>query len=262
MKLFVTPSRWGSLVAGCPKVPSLFSAKNPEVWAVNRDGSPDISAFGPFASVHHPATFEFFAGSLEKLFSIAPVEGIIWDEVKGLSSRDYSPAAQKALQDKNIDDVNVHIDAKAAFFERVNAEALKFRPDCMMSMFVFGHLKGYTVERLAAISNLNCFGLDGRPYRSEDGGGNDSGKTAAHKLLLDHAPLFIETAHANGKWAFMLIENHAMSSRDIDIMEQRLPEVLELDVEHVCYYYYPRSVSEADRAMNVLKKELRNVKRN
>lgn len=256
MQLFVTPSRWGSLVAGCPKVPSIFSSSEPDVWALREDGRPCLS-FGPIASVHHPATFEFFVSSLERVFSIAPIGGIIWDEPKALLQRDYSQAARDALKGREIDDRDVHTDSQAKFFERVNAEALRMNPKLDVSMFVYGHLDGYVVERCASISNMHAFGLDGRPYRSTDGGGSDSGGAVAGKLLCDHGPYFIETAHRANKKAFMLIENHAMAPRDIDLMDKRMPEVLGLGAEHLCYYYYPRSVSEPDRAMQVLAKHLR-----
>ena len=256
IQLFITPSRWGSLVAGCPKVPSIFSSSRPEVWALQKDGKPWLF-FGPIASVHHPATFEFFVSSLERILSLAPVKGIIWDEAKALRQHDYSTAARRALKDKDIDNLDVHTDSQADFFERVNAEALKMRPELNISMFVYGNLNGYPVERCSQIRNLNAFGLDGRPYRSTDHGGNDSGKSVAVKLLCEHGPYFVQAAHKANKKAFMLIENHAMTPRDVDIMDKRLPEILALGAEHICYYYYPRSVSEPDRAMNVLAKHLR-----
>ncbi len=254
MQLFVTPSRWGSLIAGCPKVPSLFSSCRPEVWALQNDGTAS-TAFGPMASVHHPATFDFFVSSLEKLFSIAPVGGVIWDEPKALRKHDCSRAAREALKDQDIDDINVHTDAQADFFERVNTEALRMNPGLDISMFVFGHLSGYVVERCASISNLHAFGLDGRPFRATDTGENDSGKPAT-KLLCDQGPYFVEVAHKANKKAFILVENLAMSPGHVSIMDKRMPEILGLGAEHICYYYYPRSVSDPDQAMRVLGKHL------
>lgn len=255
IQLWVTPSRWGSLVAGCPKVPSIFSSCDSEVWSRKEDGTPHLF-MGPIASVHHPRTLEFFVESLECLFKIAPVGGIIWDEPKALERKDYSPAAREALRDQDIEDVNVHINAQAGFFDKVNAEALKIQPDLRTAMFLYGHLTGYAVECCSRIPHLDEFGLDGRPYRLADGGGNDSGTTMAKKTLIDHGPRFRDLAHANGKGAYMLIENHALATPDIDLMDKRLPEVLALGFEHVCYYYYPRSVGEPERAMEVLGKHL------
>lgn len=255
MKLYMTPSRWGSLVAGCPKVPSTFSSSRPEVWSLKKDGTPHLF-MGPLASVHHPATLEFFVDAMEQALSLAPISGIIWDEPKALEKKDTSPMALEALKGKDVEDINVHIDAQADFFDQVNQAARTLRPDLDISMFVYGHLEGYLVDRLARIPSLNSFGLDGRPYRKEDGGGSDSGIQEPTKFLCDQGPRFIEAAHRHGKDAFMLIENHAMKAQDIDLMDQRLPEVLALGAEHICYYYYPRSVTEPDRAMQVIAKHL------
>jgi len=256
MQLYITPSRWGSLIAGCPKVPSIFSSSRPEVWSLKENGSPWLF-LGPVASVHHPATLEFFVTSLNKCLSLAPISGIIWDEPKALLQCDHSPVAARALQGKDIWNPDVHTDAQADFFDKVNVEALKTNPTLNISMFIYGHIEGYPVERLAQIPSLHDFGLDGRPYRKTDGGGSDSGIMNPTKFLCDQGPTFIDAAHRNSKNAFMLIENHAMKAKDIDLMDQRLPEVLELGAEHICYYYYPRSVSEPDRAMRVLAKHLK-----
>jgi hypothetical protein len=62
MKVFAIASRWGGLVAGSPKVPSLFSVTHPETWILKKDGTPHFwpSNSGVISSVHHPATQEFF----------------------------------------------------------------------------------------------------------------------------------------------------------------------------------------------------------
>ncbi len=255
MKLFITPSRWGSLIAGCPKVPSIFSSCRPEVWSLKEDGSPNLF-MGPVASVHHPATLEFFADSLEKTLAIAPISGIVWDEPKALLQKDFSPMAKAALQERDIQDPDVHADAQADFFHQVNLAARAMDPSLDISLFIYGHIDGYVVDRLARIPSLSSFGLDGRPYRKSDGGGSDSGIQEPTKFLCDQGPRFIDSAHRHQKDAFMLIENHAMKARDIDLMDQRLPEVLALGAEHICYYYYPRSVTEPERAMQVIAKHL------
>lgn len=261
MSLYATPARWGSLVAGSPKVPSRFSSSNPDVWALDEQGAPR-QFIGPVASVHHPLTLDFFRQSLRRLFDIAPVRGIIWDEPKALLEKDYSPAAKRALQGRDIENLNVHTDAQADFFEAMTAAALDMNPELDVSMFLPGQMSGYPVERCARIAGLASFGLDGRPWRQSDGGMSDGATVRpAVKFLCDHGPLFMRHARENGKQAFMLIENHALKDPDIDLMDQRLPEILALGAEHMAYYYYPRSVSSPERSMNVLRKHLRGAAR-
>lgn len=261
LQLYVVPSRWGSLVAGAPKVPSIFSARNPEACMQNRDGSPLIEWLGPIASVHHPATFEFFCRSLERLSSIVPVSGIIWDEPKALALKDYSPAARQALAGKDMDDAGVHVDAQAEFFDRVGAEVLRRKADLRLCMFLHANMKGYAVERCAGIRNLHDFGCDGRPFQGEDGGGNDSDGSPSGKLLCDYGPYFVTEARKRGKRPLLLIENHAMSERDMEIMDTRLPEVLNFGAEHLIYYYSPRSLRDPDRNMAILAGHLRHSPR-
>jgi hypothetical protein len=256
LQVYATPSRWGSLVAGCPKVPSIFCARHPEAAVCDADGMPRIAWLGTVASVHHPATFDFFCESLRDTLRLFPISGIIWDEIKNLDLKDYSPAARQALAGRDLDDVNVHIGAAADFFDRVGAEAQRLQPDIRLCAFLYGHLYGYAVERCARIEHLHDFGCDGRPFRAEDEGRNDSGHTAATKLLLEQGPYFIEQAHRNGKRGLLLIENHAMADEDVPIMDRRLPEVFALGAEHMLYYYYPRSLEDPDRNMAVVGKHL------
>ncbi len=260
MQLYVTPSRWGSLVAGCPKVPSIFCATHPDAAACRPDGAPAIDWLGIKASVHHPATFAFFCEAVRQTLELFPVRGLIWDEVKNLGDRDYSPAAREALAGRDIDDINTHIDATAAFFDRVNAEALSMRPDLRIGMFLYADARGYCVERCAAIENLHDFGCDGRPFRAEDRGRSDSGAFAAAKLLCETGGYFVEQARANGKRGLFLIENHAMADADVLTMDRRLPQILSMGAEHIIYYYYPRSLSDPDANMRVIGRHMKHAK--
>src|SRR6478672_13368362 len=61
MSVFVTPSRWGGMLAGAPKVPSVFSVLNPQTWVLKKDGKPLTNSIsGVISSVHYPETAEFF----------------------------------------------------------------------------------------------------------------------------------------------------------------------------------------------------------
>jgi len=256
MQLYVVPSRWGGMVAGCPKVPSLFAAKHPEACMHREDGSPFISMFGPVASVHHPATYEFFCETLDTLFKIVDVNGIIWDEPKILHDSDYSEAARNALGDEGLKEEQAQADAVARFFGKISAYALSRRPELRTCMFTYAHVGQETIDRCAAIPELTDFGCDGRPYRAEDGGGNDNTDgEGATKLLCDHGPAFVEAAKRNGKRPLFLIENHALANEDLPKMDERLPEVLSLGAEHMIYYY-PRSLEDPDANMAIIAKHL------
>lgn len=253
LRVFATPSRWGNLVAGCPKVPSILCATRHEVWARNADGSPAMNFLGPIASVHHPRTFDAFSEWTTLLLSQWDISGIIWDEPKALEVADHSEAARRALPGADCGDPAVILGAQRDFFGRINGVARDLRPDLRIGMFLFGHYADLPqMNILAGTPGLDDFGLDGRPWAREDGGVSDSGSGAPSKFLLDQGPSFIAAARAHGRNALALIENHALNRADTCLMEKRLDAVLAQGYDHLIYYYYPRSCEDADRAMAIL----------
>jgi len=257
MEVHAVASRWGGLVAGSPKVPSLFAASHPETWACNKDGTPQMM-FGPVCSVHHPETFTFFCDAIDTLTRLWPVKGLIWDELKGLRP-DYSLSAKKEMPENA--DVDWHIDQQAFFFDRVGKHFHSRNPDSRITMFLYGHLKGYTVARCAQIVHITDFGCDGRPWSLANDNLPIITNETATKSLLDQAPYFISEAKKNGKCPMFLIENHSMETECFDIMDRRLPDVLRLGAEHVIYYYYPRNVADPDRQMAIIAKHLKSLKK-
>ena len=253
LRVFATPSRWGNLVAGCPKVPSILCATEHDLWARNPDGSPVLNFLGPIASVHHPRTFEAFAELTTTLLTRWDISGIVWDEPKALEVADHSDAARQALPGTDLSDPAVILRAQRDFFGRVNAAARALRPDLRIGMFLFGHYADTpAMSLLAGTPGLDDFGLDGRPWARSDGGISDSGHGAPSKFLLDQGPAFIAAAKSHGRNSLALIENHALSRPDTTLMERRLGAVLDQGYDHLIYYYYPRSCEDADRAMNIL----------
>ena len=253
ISVFAVPSRWGGIVAGAPKVPSLFTATHPETWMRDEAGEPIYGeVWGPMSSIHHPATFELYCKNLEELLTGWPIKGIIWDEVKILELMDHSPAAKKALPAHA--GLDAHIDAVAEFFDRAGQKARSLKPDLVLSMFIYAFIKGYAVERCARIPTLDYFGCDGKPWRLED-------YDRPHKkTLLGQGEPFLAAARKNGKGGLFLIENLDMPLAECDIMDKRMPEVLALGAEKLIYYYFPRNMEDPDRQMAILAKHLRAAK--
>lgn len=257
MELWAVPSRWGGLVAGAPKVPSLFSASHPETWILRPDGRPSLSKVcGPASSVHHPATYEFFAESLRQLLDL-PFSGIIWDEVKPFGICDCSQAARAALGDGAP--VERHTRAVAEFFGRISRHAQSLRPASHLpvSLFLYAGLDESIVETFAAQEGLDYFGCDGRPWSAHDGGVLEG----AGKTLVDNGPAFLRAARRHGKKSLLLVENHNMTEADTDRMDAHLPKVLALAPDQLLYYYYPRNLRDPDRNMAVLARHLRTLPR-
>jgi len=258
MRTFITPSRWGGLVAGCPKVPSIFSATRPDALAQDEEGKPCISWLGGLASVHHPETLSLFQQSLRRAFDLWPVSGVIWDEPKGLDVRDFSEQAQRVFLENGWDPADPlhHEQASIDFFDRVSLPVKAEHPEAHFGLFTFGWEPEERARRLAALKSLDSFGCDGRPWPRGQGSSDSENAEGATKSLVEDGPLFVNAAREAGKEPLFLIENHAVARTDHALMEQYLPQVLAQDLGHLIYYYYPRSCEEPDTAMQILARAL------
>lgn len=251
MKVFAVPSRWGGMFAGAPKVPSLFSVKNPQTWVLKEDGKPLISdVSGVISSVHYPETKEFFIESLDKVFKTWDISGIIWDEPKSFLI-DYSEKAIENLGAKA--DLQTHVKATVNFYSEINRHIRINYPKVSTSMFGYANLPDMIVKEAAKTQYLDYYGCDGRPWRNEDGGQQEGDG----KVLIGAGDRFLKEAKNVGKKSLWLIENHNMQMADIKLMDKRMPEILSKDIDHLIYYYYPRNIENPDVAMNLLAKHLK-----
>lgn len=257
MELHVVPSRWGGLLAGAPKVPSIFTAGNPQTWVMKENGKHKGSKWtGSISSFHHPDTVSFFENTLTTTLKELPVKGIVWDEPKLFTTVDYSEAAMRALGGST--DLRDHQAAFSQFFTHLNALIKKTNPEVTTSLFVYANLPDEVVDVVAGIQDLDYLGCDGRPWRNEDGGDQEQ----ANKVLLGAGERFLKAARGSGKGAFWLIENHNMNAENNELMDRRLPEILEKKPEHLVYYYYPRNVDRPDENMSIIAKHIRKYKEN
>ncbi|MCG6188290.1 hypothetical protein [Maribellus maritimus] len=251
MDVWAVPSRWGGLVAGAPKVPSLFTTLNQDTWKKNRDGSyASSSVSGRISSIFHPATAEFMQESGKKLFKTWDFKGLIWDEPKSLT-RDYHELAVKKLGVNAS--LEQYIDENVEFYSNINKHIKADFPNKQIAMFIYANKDNMTVNKCATISDMDAYGCDGRPWSPEDGGKQESeGKV----LLGGVGQRFIDAARENNKKSLWLIENHNMADADIPILEKRMREVVQSNADHLIYYYYPRNLSQPDKIMDIIKQNL------
>lgn len=259
MAIWAVPSRWGGIIAGSLKVPSLFTSIHPETWILRENGTPVSNhVWGPMSSVHHPATFAFYAAALEKLLHW-PFAGIVWDEPKILHVWDRSPAGLAALERcrarDGFDESHWPADSLADFLDRAGHHARTIRLDLKISLFMYASIDGYPIERCARMAALDYLGCDGRPWSLADDA--PDGADERTKTLIDQGPRFLAAARAAGKGGLFLVENHNMDSGCLELMDRRLPDVLAMAPEQLIYYYYPRNVPDPDRAMGILRRHLK-----
>ncbi|OAM90039.1 twin-arginine translocation signal domain-containing protein [Termitidicoccus mucosus] len=258
MRVISVPSRWAGLVAGAPKVPSLFSVLNPKTWIVNAKGNTRMMtrATGAISSVHSPETYDFFCESLAELYKQHPtLAGFIIDEPKGFVI-DHSKQAVAALG-KNAPRA-AHLAAAGDFYGRVCEFAKKKWPDKYTIMFQQAHYPQDELAAGAAVKFLDFYGADGRPWGMEEDSrmeqnqeGQESGRGKV--LLSGRGESFIKAARSvPGRKSFLLAENHNLKASMLEPMERNYPAVLALRPDLFTYYYYPRSMEQPDRAMKII----------
>jgi len=223
---------------------------------VNRVFVPSNS--GVISTVHHPATYEFFCNTVDELFKTFPgVAGIIWDEPKGFIP-DYSTAALEELGPDAPETTNWQ--AAADLYERVTLHLKQNRPGKRATMFMMGTDVPGIAEIACKIQGLDYFGMDGRPWSNKEDvrwtGNNENSESGRGKVLIDKGPRYIELARKAGKKSILLVENHALRSDMIPVMDACLPRVLALNPDQLIYYYYPRSVEDPDRSMAVIARHM------
>ncbi len=256
MEVFVVPSRWAGLLAGAPKVPSVFTIQNPETWMVKEDGGfykdPNV---GTHSSIHYKETIDFFKASIDKIFELWNIKGIIWDEPKIYDKKDYSVQAKRNISD--LENVSLHNAAFSNFFSTLNKHIRENHPGKITNLFAYANWRQEVVGSMAAIEELDYFGCDGRPWPVDAGGQvEQTGKN----LLGGPGKNFINAARTNGKKGLLLIENHNMPAENNALMDKYLPEVAALEPEHLIYYYYPRNVDKPDENMAIIAKHLKNFR--
>lgn len=250
MRVFAIPGRWGGVVAGGPKVPSLFTIQNQQTWMKAADGRyVDSSVSGRISGIFHPATLDFISSKLEQLLKLWPVSGIIWDEPKTVQ-RDFSPEAQAACG--LAPSYEQCVDQNVRFYSQLNAKIKGINPQIITNLFLYAQFEDMAVNKMAAIEHLDYYGCDGRPWRQEDGGTPEG----PGKYLLGQGERFLEAAHKNGKKSLWVLENHNLQDQDLPLLDRRMPEVLAKPIDQAIYFYYPRNLQSPDRVMETVASHL------
>ena len=241
MEVLITPSRVGALVAGWHRGVGYLSALHPELWARREDGSP-VDFFGPQLSVHHPDAPEAFAETVAGLLKKSGANGLVWDELKSLDTRDHCEAALKAHGGRapSVEEQTV---ATVAFFSKVNGLLRERFPELLLSLFLYGHLPEKFLVSTSQMEHLDEFGCDGMVLRSDDPGqGDDPNK----KLMSGHLDRFLDAAHTDGRRSYVLVETQRLNAAGTEAMFQRLDEFFERPIDHITYYDYPHGLENPE----------------
>jgi hypothetical protein len=251
LDVWLIPSRLGGLMAGWGRQPSFLSARHPQWWACNADGSPR-DFYGPQVSVFHPEVPEAIADTVIKMLNRFPATGIVWDELKSLDGEDFCQAAiDKLGRPAGEEDM---IEATVQCFSQVNQRLKESFEKLRIACFLYADSPQSHVEHCASIALLDEFGCDGKCF---DPGESASGEGGGSKVLLGgNDARFSAAALQNACVPFTLLETQKLDAAAMELSLSHLPRFLDAKRGHLAYYYYPYELSEPERFMPILGKTL------
>lgn len=252
MRCFVVPSRIAGITAGAPIIPSPFAQLNPDTWIKDQSGKTPQRKVGPICSFYHPKVEAYFMELTTQMLKRWDLDGFIWDEPKSTYWQDFS---ERALADNPEGDFKKYMEDHTGFFSRINAHIKSEKSDSTIVYFDEAVRSDIVVETSAKMKHLDYFGTDGKPWPREASPlGIDTERSK--KVVPKYGERFFTEARKNGLRTMCLPENHNMSKSDNDLMEQHLPDILQLDIDMWVYYYYPRNQEEPERNMAIIRKNI------
>ena len=231
-----------------PKAPSFFSVRNPHTWILDENGNPRYNNFsGITSSIMYPETLSYIQDKVSEMLDLWPFDGIIWDEPKCFV-RDFSPEAKKILGE-NVP-YPAYLEKVTAFLTDINQFIKHNHENVSTHLFGYASLSEEEIDALGKVKYLDFMGCDGRPWSREQDlklGGDGKGK-----YLLTDGHRFIKAARKNNMNSLWLVENHRVNGDFQEMMDQNYPSILEEDIDHLIYYYYPNELEDPDTHMNII----------
>jgi len=255
MQIYIIPARVAGLTAASPIV-SFFTAYHPEALSLKKDGTPHLRARqGAIGSFYHPETIKYVTEFGLKILENWDVDGIVWDEPKCTWWQDQSPLA---LKDNPTADFRKYIIDMASFFSGINQQLRQKKPSLKIVHFDEAVRNDIVVEESAKITPLDYFGCDGKPWP----GNLPEGRKGTPKNLFDNGNRYLKAARKENIGSFYLVENFNLDKNKTDLFEEYLPQVMEMDVDMLGYYFYGSGLEEPERVMKITAKNLKVFKRN
>ncbi len=255
IKVFFVTSRWAGIFAGAPKMPSVFAAKNPHTWSLNKNEDPYFHSSGPICSIYYPEVFDFFIEHLDKVFNTWNLDGVVWDEPKAYQM-DYSAFAKAKLQDRlgykkgDKEALITHEVNYCDFISNLNDHIKKEHGDKVINFFAYPYLSESWVEQASNIRHLDYFGADGRGYPNIEKPETYTGK----KFLLGEGKVgkrYVDKAAEKKLKSMVLLENFKTKSSEYALLERHIDTIIPM-ADQFAYYYYPRSCDNPDKAMKII----------
>ena len=248
LKVFVVPSRLGGRLAGAPLMPSIWLAQNPEAQIPVTEKGQD-----PLACLENEAFREWIKDFMETLLRDYPLDGIIWDEPKGLDVRSLHPDTIKRFGENPT--VEQMENGFADFLEDLTAHCCGIRDDLEVTLFNMPHVSKSASLKLAALPGIDYAGFDGRlaPESFFHEKTRDAKTRAAQAWERT-----LEESRQTGKKTFILLENMLMPKTVMDEYEENLENFLANHrPDHLSLYFYGHNNEDPEGIYQIMKKAMR-----
>ncbi|RMG54346.1 MAG: hypothetical protein D6722_29130 [Bacteroidetes bacterium] len=180
------------------------------------------------------------------------LDGIIWDEPKS-TWWEWQDFSELALRDNPEGDYVKYLEDFAAFFSEINAALKALKPDLTIVHFDEACRDDSVVNISATIEHLDFFGTDGKPFpltKTENIANRDK------KVLPHYGERYLQAGRENGLKTMMLVENQRLSREEISRMDATFPQILEMDVDLLLYYYWGFYDEDPEYKMEVIRRHV------
>lgn len=243
LKVLAVPSRIGGRFAGAPLMPSIWLAKNPE-HAVQLPG------WMPVGCLESPPFVDWIKSFMATLLTDYDIDGLIWDEPKGLGVVSDHPATiERFGPNPTAQDM---IDSFLSFLADLNQHCLSLKPGLVNTLFCQKTDPPSFTERAAAIQGLAYHGYDGNLQRESF----FHEPAQWHKYRLEEVwPRTVAECEASGAKTFSLVENMLMPAEAIDEFEANFAEYLRGPLpDHLAIYYYAHNNEDPERVHDIVRR--------
>ena len=225
LKVMVVPSRLLSRFAGAPLMTGYWISQHPEF---------QVPYNSPLACLECQEVTDWANTFISELVSDYPIDGIIWDEPKGVGVISHHPETIKRYGTSPTKEQMM--DSAVELLNTLNKTALALRPDLSITIFNMPSTPAYYSQKAGALPEIEYCGFDG----------SCSKQSYFHESPEKFKPSVCETwtrtlneCKLTGKKTFALIENMLMPKGVENEFVEELSKFLSMATpDHLACYYY------------------------
>ena len=238
LKVFVIPSRIGGRLAGAPLMSGYWLSEHPEC---------QIPGYPGLAALEDQKFRTWAGGFIRNLVENFSIDGIIWDEPKGVRTLSRHPATLEKFGNNQTSEQAM--DSSVEFIAELTSIAKSIKPELIISLFNMPAVLEYFTIRASSIPGIDYTGFDGSCCRQSYF--HEEPRKNKHSIR-ECWPRTIRESQTAGTSTFALVENMCMPKNVLGEFVEELSKFLkECKPDHLSCYYYghnnesPKEVHEA-----------------